>query len=105
MDSRRFAKKKYRFYLKKFKEYFKAYIIGNNISFFKNQLKNKVNFEVLKSLKRSVKKVIRDVKIFNKRNSAILFSPAAASFDQFLNFENRGEKFKFYSKFYARKLF
>lgn len=99
-------KKKDRFYLKKFKKnILKAYIIGNNISFFKNQLKNKVNFEVLKSLKRSVKKVIRDVKIFNKRNSAILFSPAAASFDQFLNFENRGEKFKFYSKFYARKLF
>ena len=99
-------KKKDRFYLKKFrKNILKAYIIGNNISFFKNQLKNKVNFEVLKSLKRSVKKVIRDVKIFNKRNSAILFSPAAASFDQFLNFENRGEKFKFYSKFYARKLF
>ena len=99
-------KKKDRFYLKKFKKnILKAYIIGNNISFFKNQLKNKVNFEVLKSLKRSVKIVIRDVKIFIKRNSAILFSPAAASFDQFLNFENRGEKFKFYSKFYARKLF
>ena len=49
--------------------------------------------EVLKSLKRSVKKVIRDVKIFNKRNSAILFSPAAASFDQFLNFENNFKEF------------
>ena len=99
-------KKKDRFYLKKFKKnILKAYIIGNNISFFENQLKNKVNFEVLKSLKKSVKKVIKDIKIFNKRNNAILFSPAAASFDQFLNFENRGEKFKFYSKFYARKLF
>ncbi len=94
------------FYLKKFKKnIIKAYIIGNNISFFKNQLKNKVNFEVLKNLKHSIKKVIKDIKIFNKRSSAVLFSPAAASFDQFLNFENRGDKFKFYSKLYARKSF
>ena len=56
------------------KNILKAYIIGNNISFFKNQLKNKVNFEVLKSLKRSVKKVIRDVKIFNKRKKFRLLS-------------------------------
>ena len=87
------------------KNIIKAYIIGNNISFFKNQLKNKVNFEVLKKPKTFDQKVIKDIKIFNKRSSAVLFSPAAASFDQFLNFENRGDKFKFYSKLYARKSF
>ena len=33
----------------------------------------------------------------------ILFSPAAASFDQFVNFEKRGEEFKKLSKYYARR--
>ena len=36
-------------------------------------------------------------------NNTILLSPAAASFDQFLNFEKRGEEFRKLSKIYARR--
>ena len=38
-----------------------------------------------------------------KKNNTILLSPAAASYDQFINFEKRGDEFKKISKIYARK--
>ena len=42
-------------------------------------------------------------KFYNKKKCFILLSPAAASFDQFKNFEIRGNKFKKLCKKYARK--
>ena len=41
--------------------------------------------------------------MFNKKNNTILLSPASASYDQYLNFEHRGNEFKKLSKLYARK--
>ena len=38
-----------------------------------------------------------------KTNNTILLSPGAASFDQFKNFENRGNEFKKLSRLYAKK--
>ena len=46
---------------------------------------------------------MKDVKIFKKKNNTILLSPSSASYDQFLNFEKRGEEFKRLCKIYARK--
>jgi len=81
----------------------KSYIIGKNINYFKEQLKNKVIFSVTKNLKNSIIKVLDDIKIFKKNDNTILLSPSAASFDQFENFENRGNEFKKLCKLYAKK--
>jgi UDP-N-acetylmuramoylalanine--D-glutamate ligase len=81
----------------------KCYLIGKNINFFKNQIKNKLNFMVSKNLKKSIIEILKDIKLQNKKDNTILLSPAAASYDQFVNFEKRGNEFKKLSKFYARK--
>ncbi len=82
----------------------KAYIIGQNINFFKKQLQSKISFSVTKTLKNAVIKSIEDAKKFKKSKNIILLSPGAASFDQFNNFETRGNEFKKLCKFYAKKL-
>jgi len=48
--------------------------------------------------------LFKDIKKDNSSNKAILFSPAAASFDNFKNFEDRGKYFnKLIKKYiYAR---
>ena len=47
-----------------------------------------------KSLSFLIKKVLFDIKKEkNIEHKTILFSPAAASFDSFKNFEDRGEEF------------
>ncbi len=81
----------------------RCYLIGKNINFFKKQLQNKVTIHISKNLKNSVIRICKDVRLFGKKNNIILLSPAAASFDQFLNFEKRGEEFKKLSRHYARK--
>ena len=81
----------------------KCYIIGKNINFFKDQIKGKINFSITRNLSNSIIKILKDIKIQKRINKTILLSPAAASFDQFTNFEKRGEKFKFLCKKYVRK--
>lgn len=97
-------KKNDKFNLKDFKKnIIKSYIIGKHTDFFKKELDNSVNFSVTRTLNKSIVKILKDVKLFKKKNNTILFSPASASFDQFLNFEKRGDKFKKLSNYYARK--
>ena len=53
-----------------------------------------MNYQYFKNLKFSIKKVLLDIKKEkNKKHKIILFSPAAASFDSFKNFEDRGRYF------------
>ena len=80
-----------------------CYIIGKSTSFFSKQIKNKLNFSVTNNLKKTLFKISDDIKLSKEKNNTILFSPAAASFDQFINFEKRGDEFKKLSKLYARK--
>ena len=73
---------------------FKAYIFGKNKNYFIKHLKNKINLQVFKNLEEALKKIILDIKLEkNIKHKTILFSPSAASFDSFKNFEERGEKF------------
>ena len=97
-------KKKDIFYLNNLKKnIIKSYIIGKNVNYFKKQIINKINFKVTKNLKSSVIQILKDIKISNNKKNVVLLSPASASFDQFLNFEKRGNEFKKLCKFYARK--
>ena len=84
------------------KNIIKAYIIGTNINFFKKQLKNKINFSISKSLKKSINQVFKDLHFF-KKNNVVLLSPASASFDQYKNFQERGNEFKKLVKFKIKK--
>ena len=81
----------------------KSYIIGKNINFFKSQLRNKIKYSVTRNLKNAIISALKDIRLLKKTNNTILLSPGAASFDQFKNFENRGNEFKKLSRLYAKK--
>ena len=85
------------------KNIIKCYLIGKNINFFMKQIKNKINFSVSRSLKKALIEIFKDIKSSETKDITILLSPAAASYDQFINFEKRGNEFKKLSKLYARK--
>tara|TARA_B100000963_G_scaffold344622_1_gene347662 strand:- start:12845 stop:14122 length:1278 start_codon:yes stop_codon:yes gene_type:complete len=84
------------------KKIVKCYLIGNNVEFFKKQIKNRINFTITNNLKKTISSIIKDIKIKKDINKSILLSPAAASFDQFKNFEKRGNEFKRICRKYAR---
>ena len=67
-----------------------AFIYGENKNFFNKQLRSKVKFKNYKNLQDAVKNVFSIIKKKRSVKYTILFSPCAASFDSFKNFEERG---------------
>ena len=72
----------------------KAYIFGFNKNFFTNKLKKLMKYESFLDLKSLIKKISLEIKTDKSTiHKTILFSPSAASFDNFKNFEKRGVYF------------
>ena len=80
----------------------KAYIYGKKNNFFVKQFKNKLSYLSFKDLKSALKQVLLDVNS-DTLHKTILFSPAAASFDSFRNFEERGQYFNYLLRKYKFK--
>ncbi len=78
---------------KKYYSNIKAFIYGNNKKFFNNQLKGKIQYSNFDSLSDALKKILIIIKKENFIEKTIIFSPSAASFDSFKNFEDRGNYF------------
>ncbi len=80
-----------------------AFIYGKDKEFFSKVLNKKIKYKISKDLSNSLFLIFKDIKKnFNSKN-VILFSPSAASFDQFRNFEDRGRYFDKIIKNYIKK--
>ena len=77
---------------KKYMPNIKAYVYGKDRNFFINSLTNQISYNSSSTLKKIMKILSNDIKNDNTKK-VILFSPCAASFDQFKNFEERGKIF------------
>ena len=81
-----------------------GYIFGKKSNKFLFDLQNKIKFKRFSNLKKALKAVCRDTKTDRSNMKTILFSPAAASFDSFKNFEDRGFYFnKIIKKYFNDK--
>ena len=67
-----------------------AFVYGENKNLFIKQLRSKVKFKNYINLEDAVKNVFSIIKTKRSVKYTILFSPCAASFDSFKNFEERG---------------
>ena len=89
------------------KKYFSnisAFIYGKNKKFFNQKLKGKIKYENFNNLKDGLKKIFMLIKDKKSYHKTILFSPSAASFDSFKNFEDRGYYFNKLVKKYLNVL-
>ncbi len=71
----------------------KIYLIGESSNFISKELENEISVELCNTLQNAIKNIFLDIKK-EKQFTNILFSPGCASFDQYKNFEERGNEFK-----------
>ncbi|MET0446623.1 MAG: UDP-N-acetylmuramoyl-L-alanine--D-glutamate ligase [Pseudorhodoplanes sp.] len=72
----------------------KAYLIGEAANDFSRTLEGKVPFDISVTLDAAVANAARDAAEAGLPAPVVLLSPACASFDQFRNFEIRGDRFR-----------
>jgi UDP-N-acetylmuramoylalanine--D-glutamate ligase len=72
----------------------KAYLIGEAAAGFASELEGRVPHVVADTLERAVELAARDAEAADVKEPVVLLSPACASFDQFRNFEARGDAFR-----------
>jgi UDP-N-acetylmuramoylalanine--D-glutamate ligase len=72
----------------------KAYLIGEAAADFAQTLDGKVATDSVGMLERAVEAATRDAEASGLREPVVLLSPACASFDQYRNFEVRGDHFR-----------
>lgn len=72
----------------------KAYLIGESGEAFAKSLSGSTPAMVCDTLNAAVEAAFADARLDKARDPVVLLSPAAASFDQFTDFEARGEAFK-----------
>jgi UDP-N-acetylmuramoylalanine--D-glutamate ligase len=72
----------------------KAYLIGEAAPDFAATLAGQVEHEVAETLDRAVVAAARDAQASGLSAPVVLLSPACASFDQYPNFEVRGDRFR-----------
>ena len=72
----------------------KAYLIGEAATDFAAELEGRVPHAVVGTLERAIERAAADAETSEVREPVVLLSPACASFDQYRNFELRGDKFR-----------
>ena len=78
---------------RKYYKNIRAFIYGKNKKPFIKELGGRIKYQNFNSIKDALKKIFIDVKNGKLQNRTIFFSPCAASFDNFKNFEDRGSYF------------
>jgi UDP-N-acetylmuramoylalanine--D-glutamate ligase len=72
----------------------KAYLVGEAAKEFAQTLEGKVPYEMSGTIDRALETAARDAEVSGLKEPVVLLSPACASFDQFRNFEVRGDHFR-----------
>ncbi|PZO78985.1 MAG: UDP-N-acetylmuramoyl-L-alanine--D-glutamate ligase [Mesorhizobium amorphae] len=72
----------------------KAYLIGEGAAGFAATLGDAAPYEIAGTLDAAVSRAAEDASASGEEEAVVLLSPACASFDQFKNFEVRGEAFR-----------
>jgi UDP-N-acetylmuramoylalanine--D-glutamate ligase len=72
----------------------KAYLIGEAAGEFARTLDGRVTYEIARTLDQAVARAAADARVAQVQAPVVLLSPACASFDQFRDFEERGDAFR-----------